>query len=517
MAKEVRIKKIFNKRKINKNEKQRIRLRGRAIIPSVIKIHIDECIIINPPDFKYKTEWFYHFVATIISKQNSFNNKELDNIPIILNSVIMRGQVYNYNKYMEWLIQQEILLKINYSAGNYSTGYYFADFIYSLLEKDQSIEVVDMKNLDSDKLYLEQSIRDCEIYHENKHLLKWFNDKLRIDYKGVLDHIENANIDSYRELPISSIMSKKMHWMNQVSRIHYKVFTATRNEESDYRLHTVFTNLKKVFKSYITYDEKRLVGFDLKNSQPYFLLSILDYILYTKHSNSYIDFMFHKIYSKNYYMTFILQEFKETASGREFQKEYNLLKQWILNGTMYENLAEILEPKSHLGGFYNQEYIKNLGYIVNKRYSSARNLMKAVFIKALFCKSNTKDQNYKKLREKLPHFIGMLEILKEKNHKDLSRLLQNIESHCIIDFVTKKIAGQYPEMPLFTIHDSISTTEDYANVLEELMIAYVSEFTGLPPKIARENWFTENQKNKWEIEYGRLLQINPLLASLDDL
>ncbi|MEN5133462.1 hypothetical protein, partial [Elizabethkingia anophelis] len=123
------------------------------------------------------TEWFYHFVATIISKQNSFNNKELDNIPIILNSVIMRGQVYNYNKYMEWLIQQEILLKINYSAGNYSTGYYFSDFIYSLLEKDQSIEVVDMKNLDSDKLYLEQSIRDCEIYHENKHLLKWFNDK----------------------------------------------------------------------------------------------------------------------------------------------------------------------------------------------------------------------------------------------------------------------------------------------------------------------------------------------------
>ncbi|GJN61391.1 hypothetical protein ELAK_15410 [Elizabethkingia anophelis] len=52
---------------------------------------------------------------------------------------------------------------------------------------------------------------------------------------------------------------------------------------------------------------------------------------------------------------------------------------------------------------------------------------------------------------------------------------------------------------------------DDTNVLEELMIVYVVEFIGLPPKIARENWFTENQKNKWEIEYERFLQINSLI------
>lgn len=42
--------------------------------------------------------------------------------------------------------------------------------------------------------------------------------------------------------------------------------------------------------------------------------------------------------------------------------------------------------------------------------------------------------------------------------RDLPILLQHLEADCVLDYTCKKIAKKYPDMPLFTIHDSIITT-----------------------------------------------------------
>lgn len=490
-------------KKLKKAQKDRERMQNLGLIPSSIKKYIDAMIVVYPPKFRYncRVEFFYYIILTIIKRQNTFENKPLANAPVALNATILKGIISNYEEYLRWLVEMDVIeVAVNYSVGHHSNKYCFTDFILMSFEKVPELEKVEMKALESDKIIVERSIEDSDIYKENKHLLKWFNDKLEIDFDGALNFIDDYINEKYTyvsgdyriyNIEPEKVACKRMHWLNHTSKLHHKVFTATRNQESDFRLHTVLTNFKKTFKPFVTYDGKKLVAFDLKNSQPYFLVYLISNL--SSNSSRYVDRLCIKVYGIRL-CTFMLPILKETLSGKGFAGEFFQLQKWVLEGTLYENLALALEPqKSFTGKFYIPDvFIKELKRRECTVFDTERELMKSVFIKILFCKNVKEDSEheyyYNKLREKFPQFIRVLEILKQEDNAHLSRLLQNIESHCIIDYVTKKIAKDYPKMPLFTIHDSIATTVDFEDALGELMIQYVEEFTGFKPKVAKESW-----------------------------
>lgn len=485
-------------RKSNKALQERVRIKNIALIPSSIKNYVDTMLKVYPPKLKYKCkiEFFYYIIITIIKRQNTFENKPLANAPVALNAKILKGIVSNYQEYLRWLVEMDIIfLAVNHSAGHHSNKYCFTDFILMVFEKVPELEKVEIKELESDKIIIERSIEDSDIYKGNQHILKWFNSKLEIDFDGAMNFIDNYINEKYTyisgdyriySIEPEKVACKRMHWINQISKLHHKVFTATRNEESDFRLHTVLTNFKKIFKPFVTYDSKKLVAFDLKNSQPYFLIYLISNL--SSNSSKYVYRLCRKVY-RSRLCTFMLPILKETLSSKGFTEEFSHLQKWILEGRLYENLALILKPeKCFTGRFLNVVFIKELKVKHPVSFDTERELMKSVFIKALFCKNDSTDEYYLKLKEKLPNFMRVLEILKEDDNAHLSRLLQNIESHCIIDYVTKKIAKEHPEMPLFTIHDSIVTTVDFETVLGELMVKYVEEFTGFEPKVAKEIW-----------------------------
>ncbi|CAI8888696.1 hypothetical protein [Chryseobacterium sp. IT-36CA2] len=492
------MKKKKKTKKSNKALQDRVRIKNLALIPSSIRNYIDTMVKVYPPKLKYKCkiEFFYYIIITIIKRQNTFENKADRNIPVALYTDILKGIVSDYSGYLNWLVEMEVVeLAVNYSVGHHSNKYCFTDFILMSFEKVPELEKVEMKVLESDKIIVERSIQDSDIYKENQHLLKWFNDKLEIDFDGALNFIDDYINEKYTyvsgDYRISiiepeKVACKRMHWINHISKLHHKVFTATRNEESDFRLHTVLTNFKKIFKPFVTYDSKKLVAFDLKNSQPYFLVYLISNL--SSNRSRYVVGLCRKVYGIRL-CTFMLPILKETLSSKGFAEEFSQFQKWVLEGKLYENLALILKPeKCFTGGFTNVVFIKELKSKHPVSFGTERELLKSVFIRALFCKNDSTDEYYLKLKEKLPNFMAVLEILKSEDNAHLSRLLQNIESHCIIDYVTKKIAKEHPEMPLFTIHDSIATTIDFEAVLGELMVRYVEEFTGFKPKVAKESW-----------------------------
>ncbi|WP_347216178.1 hypothetical protein [Chryseobacterium sp.] len=489
-------------RKLSRNEKQRITIANLALIPFVIKDYIDALIKAYNPTFTYelKAEFFYYIIATIIKRQNTYENKALKNIPVALNATILRGIKSNYNEYIDWLIEQEVIFKAeNYVPGLSSNKYCFADFVLPSLKLDSTSEIVEMKALESSKVIVARSIQESEVYEENKHLLKWFNDDLEIDFERAVTYMEDL---SYYEGEIFDLTHKKVHWNHQILALHHKAFYATRNEESDFRLHTALTNLKKIFKPFITYKGQELIGYDLKNSQPFFLIFLIDSII---NNNSRIDNIIDRIYTKRIYNSFMLQKLREVLSTEGFQKEYEIFKTWVLNGEIYENMESIMNPKKRLGSYFTNKYIASKKVTEKKKIDNVRALMKGVIFTLFFSSLKTRNSDYKSFKKVFPNLVTVIEIFKRVANADFSKLLQNIESDCIIDFVSKKIANEYPEMPLFSIHDSLSTTEKYAPILEDLMSEYIFEYTGLMPKIEEERW----RKYDYQVDYKKKVELHP--------
>ncbi|WP_336964089.1 hypothetical protein [Chryseobacterium contaminans] len=489
-------------RKLTRSEKQRITIANLALIPSVIKNYIDTLVKVYRPTFTYKlkVEFFYYIIATIIRRQNTYENKALENIPVALNAKILKRIKSDYNEYIDWLIEQEIIFKAeNYNPGKSSNKYCFANFILPSLKEDSGSEIVEMEALKSNTIIVARSIEESEVYEDNKHLLKWFNDGLEIDFERAVTYIKDL---SYYEGEIFDLMHKKVHWDHQILALHHKAFYATRNEESDFRLHTALTNLKKIFKPFITYEGQELIGYDLKNSQPFFLIFLIDSII---NNSDRISNILSRTYIQKDYISFMLQNLRKHLSTEGFLKEYDVFKTWVLNGEIYENMESIIKPKKRLGCYFANIYNPRKKITEIKKVNNIRALMKGVIFTLFFSGIKTRNSNYKTFKKAFPNLVEAIELFKEKDNADFSKLLQNIESDCIIDFVSKKIAKEYSKMPLFSIHDSLSTTENYAPILEGLMPKYIYEYTGLTPKIEEEKW----KKYDYQVDYKKKVELHP--------
>lgn len=256
-----------------------------------------------------------------------------------------------------------------------------------------------------------------------------------------------------------------------IEKLKSKEYWFTRNHHSDDRLHTPLTNLSKKLRPYLSFKGEKLVNFDIRCSQPYFLVVLVE--------SSYTTIA-----------TLMFENVKNTIYSSGFRKEYSKIKNWILNNDFYTEISKVLfegrkiplTRKEWAGKSKNREK-----KIVT--YENERELTKKIILRLFYINTNSNsykyDTDFKIFDEKFPCFSTFLKELKKNNYKDLSKLMQNKEAHCILDVVTKRLSQLYPKMPLFTIHDSIMTTETWAKRtnLGKLIQTMMLEVNGVKPQI----------------------------------
>ncbi|WP_130277271.1 hypothetical protein [Cecembia calidifontis] len=82
-----------------------------------------------------------------------------------------------------------------------------------------------------------------------------------------------------------------------------------------------------------------------------------------------------------------------------------------------------------------------------------------------------------------PAITKIMDTLKSGSKEFLALLLQRLESVLILDKISKQIAYKFPEAPLFTIHDAILTTPEFAALVKEEFKESFATITGLKAQV----------------------------------
>ena len=113
--------------------------------------------------------------------------------------------------------------------------------------------------------------------------------------------------------------------------------------------------------------------------------------------------------------------------------------------------------------------------------------VKNELFKVLFGSNHLKSRMKDVFKELFPSVAEVIRVHKTKDYRFLPRLLQNIEANFIINTVCRRIMLEMPEVPVFTIHDSILTTRPFVEPIRQIMIDEFARL-GLTPTLHQKDY-----------------------------
>ena len=425
-------------------------------------IDIDKMLEEYPPSFNYHRDHFIyilHLISSIPSKKKDVLENYDGYTPLY--SKLLQKRNKNYKKYLNYLRERGVIRRSShYIPGEKSYGYKFTESFNS------PVTPVVIR-----KYTLIKSITKNNEQHNSKKteelffLRQWFNPKLQVNIskgrrylkreykKDLRNHIENP-IQRYnsRLLPLL-----KLHGNNYDFHADNKGF----------RLHTILTQLKSELRKHVKYDSKNLCAVDIKNSQPFLSITLL---------------------SKD---KFILNKMNLKIQNPNISNEsiLNLIED-------IENKADVIEFKKLVssGQFY-EEFGKLLieqGIIENEDQSSMRKKAKEITFSTLFSPNTSISYNkaIKVFKSNFPNVYKVFKLIKKgrKRHNTLAIALQRLEAELVLEKTCKIINVLYPNIPLFTLHDSIITIEEHVGKVELIMRSVLSKQIGITPNLKLEPW-----------------------------
>jgi hypothetical protein len=129
--------------------------------------------------------------------------------------------------------------------------------------------------------------------------------------------------------------------------------------------------------------------------------------------------------------------------------------------------------------------------------TTSRDAVKKKFMQFMYHNSNNKwagDPEVNAIKDIFPTLTEVFREIKKFDYKALPILLQYLERYLTIDVICQRIHTVNALIPLFTIHDSIVTTEEFVPLVEAVMLEELTAAIGYPPTLAIEAWQYENLK-----------------------
>ena len=365
-------------------------------------IYLTQQTKINYKDVNLKCSYLINIIHELLIKYYFSSNVD---IKFNLSSSILKkkyGEHYNY--YIEYLCDNGFISLVSkYYVGKKTNSY--------KIDSKCVYDVIRWKNFDKFLLKKNNNRNETSITEMNQSIIhpdvriKLIKslDRIKIDYNGSVDYIENLKKDG--------LIDEPKYQRNIISIENINMQNIYFNFDDFGRFHTNFTIIKKEIRNeFLTINNEILSEVDIKNSQPLFFAVIL------KKQLTYIN--------------------------GDTEKYFDLVK----NGLLYDDIIQ----NSNL----------------TKRKEAKELIYRVLFGNNL--KANKKANCiFKRLYPSVYEYI--LEFKESrKNYKELSHELQKMESEFIFNNVIKEIFDTYPEIILFTVHDSIIFQKSYQDKVEAI-------------------------------------------------
>jgi hypothetical protein len=468
----------------------------RLFIPD--KIDIDNVLSEFPPDGikDFNRDKLVYIISLIISIPAGNNDLQISNGFVPINAKILQNSVRNYKDYFKYLCERGIIETDNwYIPSIKSTGYKFPFYW-------RRLKAVEIKSRSVISAIRQENKWDPETKAKYSHLLKWWNDKINVDYEIALDFLDadlaikrKANDFLDRDRRTGEFKNPwQQYWNNLISieRLASKEYLLSV-DQSGGRFHSPLTNIRGMLRNCISYDDKTLVSIDLKNSQPFLSNILLSPSFWNGDDETPNSLKLNNFFPINDEILNISSSVKTCIHSEEkaLNDDRQLYIKLVQDGTFYEFMA--IELFNRLGmSFNNRQDLKGTILLVlysgNGYFNQPEAAPKRVFA------------------ELFPTVYKIFAAIKEGNKARLPILLQRIESKLILDIITRRIDREDSSIPLFTIHDSIVTTLGNDEFVTKILCEEMTSAIGFAPKISVEEWIPENLKYK----DGEYYDITPL-------
>ncbi len=266
-------------------------------------------------------------------------------------------------------------------------------------------------------------------YHLN--VMRKHFQNLEFDHEGAMQWISNE-----------PDAQKRLSYSISVSQLADKRFRYFKRNNTNNRLDTNLTNLKKELRQFIVGD---YVSIDLKNSQPFFLsiLAEITFQIINQKDNIKHPPLCTQIGIKDVIQFFGIQCFKSLSKSRQNRDFSNFATLWsfkeaVLSGKFYDDFLQKFD------GNLTRDEIKKIVFEVlfskNEVYYGFKRFTPFEKEKQIFASV-------------YPEVHEIIETLKKKDNSKLAIFLQRIESRIFIDVIAKELVtvGIVP----LTVHDSV--------------------------------------------------------------
>lgn len=379
----------------------------------------------------------YYYIITHLYYRRVFDKRiEDDSFVPLYSKILIKILGGRYKEYLQFLLDKGIIETNNhYINGKQSKGYRFCKKYAKV--KYKQVFITDKNIIRKIKMFKKEKEKGISS-EQHRYIYKCLQ-KLSIKYDEAKYFIENniTNIDQYiyYNISLDLIASKNFFFCvdNTAGRIHNNV-----------------TNLSRDLRKFLRYNDEKLIEIDIANSQP-FLFNILIYDYFKDHNITNISY----------------------DGNIDINVSYPYGNQ---NQTSSADVEKFKELTSQ-GLFY--EYLMNEFDIAEDRSTFKVRFFSKVFFseeKPYFI--NSERQQFKEL---FPNVYKIVAYYKREDYRNLAIALQKVEADIIINHVVPKLAKK--RIYVLTIHDSILTLPDNAEIVKQTILEVFENKYGLVPTV----------------------------------